>query len=187
MFAIAFACALAVPIVRADEKEPAIVFNNHPEAGVPKEALEQARVMGKEAKRLPKALRLSDPPKLHEVTAGSIKQVRIRYFNKGTWATEAQAREYVRGFLAHKSLDSHSFQVWSQVVDVPEMECLIDFTDEYQKKILDDDLPFEEGRLLIWNTESCFRDATGRWWFVNAFDYFHAAHPKGNRENVKPR
>ena len=30
-----------------------------------------------------------------------------------------------------------------------------------------------------------FRDATGRWWFVNAFDHFHRSHPKGNRENAK--
>lgn len=186
--ALALIFVLAGQVSRTDEKEPSIVFDNHPEVGLPAEALAQmdAKYPAKAAKRPAKEEGLSDPPKLHEITAGTIKTVRIRYYNKDTWATEEQAREYVRGFLAHKSLDAFGWQVWSQGVDMPEIECLIDFTDEYRKKLRDEEKPCAEGRLLIWNTESCFRDATGHWWFVSAFNHFHAAHPKGNRENAKP-
>ena len=41
-----------------------------------------------------------------------------------------------------------------------------------------------EGRLLVWRTEACFRDAAGRWWFVSLLDYFHNHHPSGDREYI---
>jgi uncharacterized protein (TIGR03067 family) len=166
-----------------DGKGPSIVFDNRPEAGVPPEALAQMH-----AKRPAKEEPLPGqtwPPKLHEITAGTIRTVRIRYFNKDSWATEEQAREYVRGYLAHKSLEAFGFQIWSQGVGVPEIECRVEFTDEYREKLSNDQKPYWEGRLLIWNTESCFRDATGRWWFVTLFDHFHSSHPKGDRKLSK--
>ena len=159
---------------------PTIVFDNRPEVGVPAEALDQmspkrsAQAEARPAQEWPRTL--------HGLTEGTIKTVRIRYFNKDTWANEEQARAYVDGFLAHPSLNVFGFQVWSQLVSVSEMECLVDFTDEYRKKLRDEKKPCGEGRLLIWKTESCFRDATGRWWFVDAFDHFHRSHPKGDRK-----
>ena len=163
-----------------DGPEPAIIVDDRPEAGVPPEAL---------AQKIDKAFGL---PTFHAMTQGTIKTVRIRYFNKKTWATEKQACEYVAGFLAHKSEEVFGFQVWSQGVGVPEIECFIDFTDEYKQKLRDEGKPCREGqgRLLIWQTESCFRDASGRWWFVSAFDHFHTSHPEGNRElskSAKPK
>jgi hypothetical protein len=151
-------------------KEPSIVFDDRPEAGVPPEALAQKTDQG------------FGNETLHAMTQGTIKTIRIRYFNKKTWATEGQAREYVAGILAHESQGVFGFQIWSQLVSVPEIECFVEFTDEYREKLLHDHKPYREGRLLIWNTESCFRDATGRWWFVSLFDYFHSAHPKGDRK-----
>ena len=164
--------------------QPSIVFDNRPESGMPREAL--AQMIAKLS--VPKgALPAQELPKtLHALTNGTIKTVRIRYFNKDTWATEEQAREYVAKFLAHKSLDAYlGSYPWSQGVGAPEIECLVDFTDEYRKKLRDEQKPSHEGRLLLWNTESCFRDATGRWWFVSAYDHFHGSHPKGIRENAK--
>ena len=124
------------------------------------------------------------PIKFRTLTAGTIKSIRIRYFNKKTWASEKDARDYVAGFLSNKASEVFGFQVWSQSVGVPEIECFVEFTDEHRKKLLAEKKGCREGRLLIWNTESCFRDATGRWYFVSAFDQFHRAHPKGNRELV---
>jgi hypothetical protein len=125
------------------------------------------------------------PLKLLTLTNGTIKTVRIRYFNQETWATEEQAREYVAAFLANKSPDAFGFQIWSQLVGTPEIECIVEFTDEHRQNLRAEGKDCREGRLLIWMTESCFRDATGRWWFVNAFDHFHRFHPKGNRGNAK--
>jgi len=124
------------------------------------------------------------PKSLYDLTNGTIKSVRIRYFNKNVFATEHLARDYVRGFLAHKSLPVFSNQIWSEMLDVPEFECFIEFTDDYRKKLREEHKSCRDGRLLIWQTESCFRDATGRWWFVSAFDYFHMAHPQGDRKLV---
>lgn len=152
---------------KADKSEgPSIVFDYRPSAGVPSEALDQ---------------KPSSPqtwPKLQELT-DEIKTVRIRYFNKVSWTNEEQVRRYVRGYLANKSQATWGFQIWSQSVGVPEIECVIEYTDECLKKFGKPGYP--EGRLLIWNTESCFRDVSGRWWFVNTFDHFHRFHPKGNR------
>lgn len=183
-------------ICAAYGEEPKFVFDNRPETGVPREALAQMRaesnLKGAELKEFHAKLTAQEKEllhkysiKLHEITEGTIKTVRIRYFNKETWETEEQAREYVRGFLAHKSLSTFGFQVWSQVVGVPEIECLVDFTDEYRKKLREEQKPCREGRLLIWKTESCFRSATGRWWYVSAFDHFHRSHPKGDRKLAK--
>ncbi|WP_442511857.1 hypothetical protein SH528x_003603 [Novipirellula sp. SH528] len=177
-------------------EEPKFVFDNRPETGLPREASAQmdaeSNLKGVELKEFQakltaqeKGLLDKSPIQLHEITEGTIKTVRIRYFNQETWETEEQAREYVRGFLAHKSLNTFGFQVWSQGVDVPEIECLIDFTDEYRSKLREEQKPCREGRLVIWNTEACFRSATGRWWFVSAFDHFHRSHPKGNRKLAK--
>jgi hypothetical protein len=153
-------------------EEPSIVFDNRPEWGAPKEAAAQ-----EQWKAGP-----NDAQSLFALTGGTIKTVRVRYFNKNTWATEDQARDYVRGFLDHKSLGISSHQVWSQGVGVPEIECIVEFTEEHQRKLRELKLPCRDGRLLIWKTVSCFRDALGRWWFVNAFDHFHRAHPEGNRK-----
>ena len=166
LLALVLTCAV-------DSKEPSIVVDDRPEVGVPPEAA---------AQKIDKAFGL---PTFHAMTQGTIKTVRIRYFNKKTWATEKQAREYIAGFLAHESQEAFGFQIWSQEVLVPEIECLVDFTDEYEQKLRDGQKSCREGRLLIWNTESCFRDATGRWWFVSAFDHFHTSHPKGDRKLSK--
>ncbi len=166
LLALVLTCAV-------DGKEPSIVVDDRPEAGVPPEALAQ------------KTDKAFGNGTFQAMTQGTIKTVRIRYFNKRTWATEELAREYVAGFLAHESQEVFDFQIWSQGVGVPEIECLVDFTDEYREKLRNDKKPCREGRLLIWNTESCFRDATGRWWFVSAFDHFHSSHPKGDRKFSK--
>lgn len=178
-------------------EEPKIVFDNRPEMGIPMEARAQMQagsLTREELKKLYAILTISQegegevqlPFRFHD-TVSTIKTVRIRYFNKKTWKSEKQAREYVRGFLANKSSGVYSFQIWSQGVGVPEIECLVDFTDEYRKKLRDEQKPCNTGRLLIWNTEACFRDATDRWWFVTVFDYYHRAHPKGDRRLAKPK
>ncbi len=162
--------------------EPSIVFDNRPEAGIPEEAKAQEH---RKATAQEEALAAKEYPiKFRTLTAGTIKSIRIRYFNKKTWASEKDARDYVAGFLSNKASEVFGFQVWSQSVGVPEIECFVEFTDEHRKKLLAEKKGCREGRLLIWNTESCFRDATGRWYFVSAFDQFHRAHPKGNRELV---
>ena len=158
----------------------AIVIDNRPERGVPPEALVQIHDKRFAAEEAVAAREF--PETLRGLTAGTIKSVRIRYFNKETWATEKAACGYVARFLDHKSLHVFGFQIWSQTVDVPEIECLVDFTEEHRKALLAEQKPCREGRLLIWNTEACYRDATGRWWFVNAFDHFHRWHPKGDRK-----
>jgi hypothetical protein len=164
-------------------EEPSIVFDNRPESGIPAEATAQGH---RKSTAPEEALAAKEyPVKFHTLTAGTIKAVRIRYFNKETWASEKEARDYVAGFLGNKATDVFGYQVWSQTVGVPEIECVVEFTEEYRKKLLADKKDCRDGRLLIWNTESCFRDATGRWYFVNAFDQFHRAHPKGNRDLVK--
>ena len=156
---------------------PPIVFDDRPDAGVPPEARAQK----------PDVRPAEGPPRtLHAMTDGTIKTVRIRYFNRAAWASEAQAREYVAGFLADTTLEGFDFQIWSQMVGRPELECVVEFTDAYLEKLRPTGRPVQrEGRLLIWNTESCFRDATGRWRFVTAFNYFHKAHPNGDRKLVR--
>ena len=161
-------------------EEPSIVFDNRPEAGIPEEAKAQEH---RKATAQEGVLAAREHPiKFRTLTAGTIKSVRIRYFNKETWASEKDARDYVAGFLGNKASEVFGFQIWSQGVEVPEIECFVEFTDEYRKKLLAEKKRCREGRLLIWNTECCFRDAGGRWYFVSAFDQFHRAHPKGNRE-----
>lgn len=152
----------------AEGDQPAIVIDHRPEEGVPSEALAQAKERGE-----------MDVQDWHTMTDGIIKSVRIRYYNKETWSTDDQVREYVAAFLACKKQSVYSYQVWSQGVGVPEIECLVEFTDEHRRNLK---TRSHVGRLLIWHTESCFRDATGTWWFINTFDHFHSAHPKGNRE-----
>ena len=168
----------AAPLVSGDE--PSIVFDNRPEFGMPLEAERQQREQGVKPGTIPFE---SD---FQTLTKNTIKRVRIRYFDKSIWKTEAQAREYVAGLLTQKA-HAHSFPLWSEVLGEPQIECVVEFTDEHRHKLLEEHKPCREGRLLLWQTESCFRDATGRWWFVTLFDYFHKFHPKGDRFKPQPK
>jgi len=157
--------------ITASGGEPPIIFDNRPESGIPLEARAQETVD------------VRSHGALSDLVGDSIKTVRVRYFSRASWASEKQVREYIAGALTNRSTQCYSFQIWSQMVAEPEIECLIDFTDGYRNKVtLAEHKPYHEGRLLIWQTEACFRDGDGRWWFVSLFDYFHSHHPAGDRE-----
>ena len=151
----------------ANGEEPKIVFDNRPETGSPPEARDQ--------KPDPK-ISISAPPNFHALTSGTIRIVRIRYFDKEAWATEEDAGAYVAGFLSNKSSKAYGAQIWAQSVGIPDIECIVEFTDEVSL----------EGRLLIWGTVGCYRDTTGRWWYVTLYDHYHQLHPKGNRSHAMP-
>lgn len=150
--------------------EPPIIFDNRPESGIPLEARAQESVDAK------------SHGALSDLVGDSIKTVRVRYFSRASWASEKGVREYIAGALTNRLTACYSFQIWSQMVAEPEIECLIDFTDDYRNRVFAEHKGYREGRLLIWQTEACFRDGTGRWWFVTLFDYFHGHHPSGNRD-----
>ena len=153
--------------------EPSIVFDNCPESGIPLEARAQERVSSKSHETLP------------DLVGDSIKTVRVRYFSQATWASEQQVKEYIAGLLTNKRTELFTFEIWSQSVTVPEIECLIDFKDDYRNRLLAENKPYFEGRLLVWGTAACFRDGTGKWWFVNLFDQYHRHHPLGNHSLSK--
>jgi hypothetical protein len=141
--------------------EPNIIFNlhtNQPESGVPSEARKQEKV---------------DPHghgTLAHVLGDTLQTVTVRYFNTNTWASEKQVSDYLAGLFPDKRTETYTFQIWSQLVTDPEIECVLTFKDGRQ------------GRLLLWGTAACVRDDMGKWWFVSTFDYFHGKHPEGNRE-----
>ena len=149
--------------------QPSIIFDNSPEWGMPPEASAQKNVDSKSRGAF------------SDLFGDSIKTVRVRYFSRASWASEKQVREYIAGALTDKLAECYTFPIWSQIVAQPQIECLIDFTDDYQSKVFSERKGYREGRLVIWHTEACFRDGTGRWWFVNLFDYFHSHHPSGDR------
>jgi hypothetical protein len=152
--------------------EPSIIFDNRPESGIPLDAMTQTTNESADAK---------SHATLSELMGSSIKTVRVRYFSPSTWIGEHQ-RDYLAGLLTNKFTASYTFQIWSQLVGEPEIECLIDFTDECRNKVYAEHKLYHEGRLLIWGTVACYRDAAGRWWYVTLFDYYHAHHPSGQRE-----
>ncbi len=166
---------LLIPLIVmcvAGAETPSIIFDNRPEAGVPLEASFQE----------PESDDEGDVRLFHEMTDGAIKTVRIRYFNKESWATEEMAKKYLSGFLAHESQQVSDQQVSAKLVpSVPEIECIVEFTPEHHLAKLKpgERRRHHEGRLLIWYSEACYRDATGRWFFVSTFDHFDRSHPKG--------
>lgn len=171
--------------VRANEPasgsnhEPIVVFDNRPELGIPLEAEVQMRAVLSEKSALGKGSNL-------ETLAGNnIKTIRIRYYDKKTWASEEQVSKYVAGYLSQK-LPAFRSPFWSEGLALPQIECIVEFTDECRNKLLAERQPCHEGRLLMWATESCFRDATGKWWFIGLFDYYHRFHPQGSRELTRP-
>ena len=140
--------------------EPRIVFKNRPESGIPKEARSQEKV---------------DPDShgtLAKVLGDSLQTITVRYFG-GEWPDQKQVASYLTGLLADERTDTYTFQIWSQGVGEPEIECLLTFKNHQQ------------GRLLLWGTTACVRDSAGKWWFVTVFDYFHRKHPKGDRSLVR--
>jgi hypothetical protein len=184
-FRLGFIIGLFALSFSANADEPSIVVDNTPEKGIPAEALAQ---QNRKPTALEEALMAKGeiPIKFTSLTDGTIKSVRIRYFNSKIWATEKDVREYVAGMLKNKASEAFRFQIWSQGTDdSPEIECIVEFTEEHRKKLFADNKACAEGRLLIWDTRCCYRDATGTWSFVTLFDQFHRSHPKGDRRLVK--
>ena len=186
MFSVTLVAGFCLPsTIRAGEPasgkshEPAVIFDSRPEDGLPLEAEAQMRAM------LSNKSAAGKSSNLESLAGNKIKTVRIRYYDKKTWASKEQVSKYVAGFLTRK-LPAGRYPVWSEGLAMPEIECIVEFTDEYRKKLFAERQPCHEGRLLLWETESCFRDATGKWWFIGLFDYFHKFHPKGSRELARP-
>ena len=147
----------------AGGEEAKIVVDSRPEMGVPAEALAQEHEAPKKGQKT-----------FVELTDGIIKTVRIRYYDKEKLATEELATDYVRKILKDKTLDVAGFQIWSEALGEPEVECRIEFTTEHQEQVwkkqreqpVKGKIHHREGCLLIWPGRACFRDAAGRWWFV---------------------
>src|SRR4051794_13784266 len=135
-----------------------VVFDNRPEDGIPPEATAQERVDPKPQGTLP------------SLVADSIQVVRVRYYHTKTWTDEKKLAEYVSGLFDDKRTDLYTFPIWSQGVGEPEIECIIDFTDAYRQTLAGHQ-KYYQGRLLVWGTVGCFRDGTGKWWFVSLFKY----------------
>jgi hypothetical protein len=135
---------------------PRFVFENRPESGIPLEAQLQQKVDSNSHGTLAK------------LVGGSIDTVTVRYFSDA-WPDKAQVADYLAGLLTDDQTEMYTFQIWSQGVVEPEIECLLTFKNRKQ------------GRLLLWGTVACVRDDAGKWWFVSSFDYYHRKHPKGDR------
>ena len=142
-------------------------FDEKPEPGIPIAAQLQNN------KRLAKPLLWGD------VFAGKFESANIRYFDAETWETEKQVKQYLIEYLECEDTRVHSQPPWAQGVGVPEIECSIRFKDDYRKST---DRKFRYGKLLIWKTVACFRDANGTWHFLTNGDYFHLHHPEGDLE-----
>jgi len=134
-----------------------IVFQNRPETGIPREAREH-QIVNPESQGTFKSL-----------VGDSIKNISVRYVDKN-WSSEEQVSDYLFGFLDNPKTAIYTFEIWSQHVGEPEIECLVTFKDHGQ------------GKLLIWHTAACFRDVEGKWWFVSLFDHYHRHHPNGQRQ-----
>lgn len=178
LLAMILVAGLCWSTVRADE--PTVVFDNRPEFGIPLEAEVQMRAVLSDKSAAGKG------SNLESLAGNKIKTVRIRYYDKKTWASKEQVSKYVAGFLTRK-LPAGRYPVWSEGLAMPQIECFVEFTDEYRNRLFAERQPCHEGRLLMWGTESCFRDATGKWWFIGLFDYFHRFHPTGTRELAQPQ
>lgn len=160
----AFCCVTFILSLVAAE-EITTTFDAKPESGIPVSA------------QLQNSERLTKPLLWGDVFAGKIESVSIRYFDSETWKTKKQVRQYLIGFLKREDIQIFSSAPWAQGVGVPEIECSIKFKDEYRNSF---DKNFKYGKLLIWNTVACFRDANGTWCFLTNGDYFHLHHPAGD-------
>jgi hypothetical protein len=103
--------------------------------------------------------------------ADSVQTITVQYASK-EWA-DKELTQYLAGLIAATSTATYTFQIWSQLVLEPEVECAIRFKDQKQ------------GKLLLWDTCGCYQDSQGRWWFLSLFDYYHANHPHGTRRIQK--
>jgi hypothetical protein len=163
---IAFCCA-ALLLSFAPPDEITANFEDKPDSGIPVAA------------QLQKNEKLAIPLLWGDVFTGKFESVNIRYFDAETWKTQKQVKQYLLGFLKRDDIRVFSHVPWAQGVGVPEIECSIEFKDDYRKST---DRKFRYGKLLIWNTVACFRDANGTWHFLTNGDYFHLHHPAGDPE-----
>lgn len=154
---------------------PQIEFDPRPEWGIPPEAHDQPMV------------KVEPGATLAKLFGNAIEKVQVRYVDAKVWpdADHQKVKAYLTSILASEHSEYYSFQIWSQGVGVPEIECLIEFNLDYKKRLAAEKKGYRAGRLLVWKTEACFRDGTGRWWFVNNYHNYHRAHPQGQRNLSK--
>jgi len=177
LLAMILVAGLCWSTVRADE--PTVVFDNRPEFGF------RWKPRSKCVRCFQTSLLLPREATWKSLVGNKIKTVRIRYYDKKTWTSKEQVSKYVAGFLTRK-LPAGRYPVWSEGLAMPQIECFVEFTDEYRNKLFAERQPCHEGRLLIWEPSRASVTQTGKWWFIGLFDYFHKFHPKGSRELARP-
>ncbi len=154
---------LALMLITATQAaEPKIEFDKQPKPsirGVPKEAKLQSKSDTLNHGTLAKQM------------ADSVQTITVQHASK-EWS-DKELTQYLTGLLTDTSTATYTFQIWSQLVLEPEVECAIRFKDQKQ------------GKLLLWDTCGCYQDPQGRWWFLSLFDYYHANHPHGTRRIQK--
>ena len=99
----------------------------------------------------------------------------MRHFSDA-WDGEQEVQDYLLSLFASTNTEAYTIQLWSQHVGVPEIECYLNLKDPPEGIVRN-----WEGKLLIWETAACFRDADGEWWYLSVFDHFHRHHPQGDR------
>ncbi len=161
---------ITLVVVSARAAEIPIVFENRPEFGVPIEAQRQEHSVPAEAQLHDQSDHGSHGP-LSKALGDSLESVTVRYFNKA-WTDQKQVTSYLTGLLADPKTEMYAFQIWQQSVGEPEIECILNFKQGSQ------------GRLLLWGTAACYRDQSGKWWFLSVFDYYHRQHPQGTRSSA---
>ena len=149
--------------------EPVIEFNPQPEAGIPPEALEQRTG----------EMKVEPGLTLPKLVQDAIEKVQVRYANPKVWTDRqhADVKNYLSRLLSSESSSCYAFQIWSQSVGIPEIDCLIEFNQAYLQRLPAEKKFSRVGRLIIWKTEACYRDGTGRWWYVSNYDNYHRWHP----------
>jgi hypothetical protein len=160
-----FVCCAALISSSFSFQEMKTTFDEKPESGIPIAA------------QLQNNERLTKPLLWGDVFAGKFESASIRYFDVETWETKSQVKQYLMEYLKCEDTQIFSCVPWAQGVGVPEIECSIRFKDDYRKST---DRKFRYGKLHIWKTVACFRDADGVWHFLTNAEHFRLHHPQGD-------
>jgi len=103
----------------------------------------------------------------------TVEVVSVRH-HSNIWTNQAHASNYLAGLLVNHQTSVYTYQVWSQPVGLPDIECTLTFTNGHA------------GRLLIWESAICFRDQSNRWWFAYSNDYYSKVHPRSQSRLKAP-
>lgn len=142
---IFFALLLTTSLLQAAENEVTVVYDQNPDYGIPREAVEAQSKDGKDYGPMKTVVNPSD-----------VHLIKVRYYDN-SFKNIQDVQTHLNSVLRSEKGKTVNYIPWAEGLPIPLVEATIHFKSG------------EKGKWLLWSNRSVFQDKQLQWWFGYGF------------------